>query len=82
MSIPTISFEVDGIREIINNEISGTIVKSGDIRAMVEQMMILFLQPKKLSQYGERAKEIAIEGWSSHKMIDNTETLYDRFLAN
>ena len=82
MSIPTISFEVDGIREIINNEISGIIVQSSDIRAMVEQMMILFLQPKKLSQYGQRAKEIAIEGWSSHKMIDNTETLYNRLLSN
>jgi glycosyltransferase involved in cell wall biosynthesis len=82
MSIPTISFEVDGIREIINNEISGIIVNSGDTRAMVEQMRILYLHPRKLSQYGKRAKEIAIEGWSSNKMIDSTETLYSRVLGN
>lgn len=80
MSIPTISFEVDGIREIIDNEISGIIVPSGDISAMVEQMMILFLHPRKLSQYGKIAREIAIEGWSSIKMIDSTEALYARVL--
>lgn len=82
MSIPTISYVVDGIHEVITDDYSGYIVNSGDIESLVLRMKDYFYNPLKLREHGQKAKEVSLAGWDSRIMVQQIDELYGEMLSS
>lgn len=74
--VPTVSFEVEGIREIITHRHSGFVVPQGDIEAMVTYLEKLIGNPQMCHTYGERAYQHAIARWDHRVMVQKLDAIY------
>ena len=74
--VPTVSFEVEGIREIITHGHSGFVVPQGDIEAMVTYLEKLIGNPQMCHTYGERAYRHAIARWDHRVMVQKLDAIY------
>ena len=74
--VPTISFEVEGIREIVTHGHSGFVVPQGDIKAMVRYLEKLIGDSQMCHTFGERAYQHAIARWDHRVMVQKLDTIY------
>ena len=74
--VPTVSFEVEGIREIVTHGHSGFVVPQGDIEAMVTYLEKLIGNPQMCHTYGERAYQHAIARWDHRVMVQKLDAIY------
>ena len=74
--VPTVSFEVEGIREIVTHGHSGFVVTQGDIKAMVTYLEKLIGNPQMCHTYGERAYRHAIARWDHRVMVQKLDAIY------
>ena len=74
--VPTVSFEVEGIREIVTHGHSGFVVPQGDIEAMVTYLEKLIGNPQMCHTYGERAYRHAIARWDHRVMVQKLDAIY------
>ena len=74
--VPTVSFEVEGIREIVTHGHSGFVVPQGDIKAMVTYLEKLIGDSQMCHTYGERAYQHAIARWDHRVMVQKLDTIY------
>ena len=74
--VPTVSFEVEGIREIVTHGHSGFVVPQGDSEAMVKYLEKLIGDSQMCRTFGERAYQYAIERWDHRVMVQKLDTIY------
>lgn len=79
--LPTVSFQVEGIQEILMRGHAGKIVPQYDVPALVEALSELIADPELQQTYAERARAHARKNWDYRKMVADIDELYDR-LAN
>jgi glycosyltransferase involved in cell wall biosynthesis len=73
--IPVLSSDVEGIREIIEDERNGRIVPLGDAESMARGIIELALDPGRRASLAERGRSSA-ERFSMDRMIDDMEQAY------
>lgn len=79
--LPTVSFEVEGIREIATDGQSGFVVPQGDIAGMAERLEMLLCDAEMRGAFGNRAYEHAIARWDHRAMVRELDAIYRREIA-
>ncbi|MBF0206888.1 MAG: glycosyltransferase [Oligoflexia bacterium] len=79
--VPTVGFDVEGIKEIIKNDYSGFIVPQYDVTALTEKIKILIDNPEKRRIFAERAFEHTKINWDYNIMVDKTKELYSHLMS-
>jgi glycosyltransferase involved in cell wall biosynthesis len=79
---PVVATDVGGAREAIVEGETGYTVPSGNDRAMAMSVVSLLRDPEKANLMGERGKRVVEEKFSSRALLQNTEALYEKLLAN
>jgi glycosyltransferase involved in cell wall biosynthesis len=78
---PVVTFEVDGVHEIVNNGQTGFIVPQGDIVALSEKLKNLLENPDLRRSMGQTARGVVDERWSIEAMINGTDSVYRSLLS-
>lgn len=66
---PTVAFEVGGVRDWLEDGITGLLVPSGDTAALTSSLQKLFDNPSLRIDLGQRAHELALRRWHESKHI-------------
>lgn len=75
---PVVSFEVEGVREIIKDGVSGFIVPSGDVDALAEKVNFLLSHPDKAKVIGRQGRESIGNKWDVKVMQERIRAIYDK----
>lgn len=58
--VPSIGFSVDGVKQLIQHETTGWLVKGDDERALAQTMAMAMANPKRLKNIGAAAHQLAL----------------------
>lgn len=77
-----IACEGEGIGDVIENNITGLLVKPKDVECLIEAIDSLLKNPQKAQEIGERAKKLVLENYTwAHNAQRNIE-VYKQILAH
>lgn len=79
---PIVSFDVDGVWEIVENGKNGFIVPMKDIDAMTEKIKILIENETLRKKMGQFSREKVSNLWSVEKMVDSIDKVYQNLINN
>ena len=74
--LPTVSFEVEGIREIVADGQSGFVLPQGDIAGMTARLERVLRDAEMGRAFGKRAYEHAIARWDHRAMVRELDAIY------
>ena len=77
---PVVSFEVDGVREIVADGVTGYIVPQGDRTALAARIARLLTDDRARREMGAAAGSRVNDSWSVEAMVEATAELYARLL--
>lgn len=80
--LPTVGFEVEGIREIIEDRHNGYIVPQNDIDGLVQRMEELLLSAELRKDFARRSHQEAKDKWDHRLMVDKLRKLYLALLGD
>ena len=81
MTKPVIATNHGGSREIIENNLSGWLVKPGDPEALGEKIIhVLNLEQKKKDLIGRNARKRIVEKFNLKQMLDKTINVYEELI--
>jgi len=75
-----VATRVGGTPEVVRNGETGVLVTQGQIHELVEALLSLLQNPKKVSEIGKKARESVSQEFTVERMVAKTETLYVRLL--
>jgi glycosyltransferase involved in cell wall biosynthesis len=78
MKIPVVAFEVEGIREIITDKVSGFIVKQYDTDTLTSNAKKLLEDGPLRREFGEAAYAHVKSQWDANIMADELRKIYNR----
>jgi glycosyltransferase involved in cell wall biosynthesis len=78
-SLPLISTQVGAIPELVQEEVNGFLIGSGNIRQLVETLEKLVDNPQLRVKMGEHSRRIVVEGHSAEK---NSRQLIDLMISS
>lgn len=79
--VPVVATATDGAREIVEDEVTGTLVPVGDTGALAGAVLSLLGDPVRRALSGSRARAAARERWGLDRMVDETLGVYAEALA-
>jgi glycosyltransferase involved in cell wall biosynthesis len=79
MEKPIISFNLDGAHEVIKNGENGFLIKPEDEDELAEKIIYLCKNPELIVKFGKFGKEFIGDQFSSSKMVEQIENLYQDF---
>ncbi len=77
--VPIVTFEVEGVREILPSEEHGIIVPKYDIALMAQKAVTLLKAPKKRQAMAQKAFDHVRLEWDYRKMIQQLKAIYEHF---
>ena len=77
MKIPTVAFDVEGIKEVITDGESGYLVPPNDVTLFTERIEDLIRDKEKRKIFGERAFNHVKKDWDSKIMIQQLRDTYN-----
>jgi L-malate glycosyltransferase len=78
--VPAVCSQVGGLPEVIQDGVEGYLVPVGDVDTMAARALEILTQPDRREQMGKAARERALTGFCSDKIIPLYESLYKRVL--
>lgn len=75
---PMVSFDVEGAKEIIKQNINGFVVPLKDTKAMTEKIKYLISDLNHAKLMGQKGREIISNEWQIETMVKKTINLYER----
>lgn len=75
--LPTACFDVPGVKEVIEDGVSGDVVASGDVDGLTARVVSLLASPDERKTKGRRARERASELWDHRRMVGDLERIYE-----
>ncbi|MDT8273339.1 MAG: glycosyltransferase [Desulfomonilia bacterium] len=79
--IPVLATAVGDIPLLIQDGVTGYLVPAGDHEAMILRMRDLLTQPEQGSSMARRGRDLVEERFSAHRMVEQTEQLYNSILS-
>lgn len=76
--VPVIATRTGGLPEVVEDGEAGYLFEVGDVAAMSEKAVAILSDSKLRRELGRRAREIAIERFSSERVIPKYVDFYDR----
>lgn len=81
MGLPVVSYQIDGIQEIINPAVNGFMYPPGDIVSTANTCVELLSDPQKRKIIGENGKAFAANEFNIDTMIEKISSLYQHHLS-
>ena len=81
VQVPVIASRVGGLPEVVEDGETGCLSDVGDVDKMADDAARLLIDPKLRREMGKRARALAIERYSTHKIIPQYIEFYERILA-
>jgi glycosyltransferase involved in cell wall biosynthesis len=81
MAKPIVASKIDGITEVLENGETGLLVQEKDPHELAEAMIEILKNKTKADLLGSKARKIAEENFSVKKMVEQTELVYEKLLA-
>lgn len=75
--LPTVCFDVPGVKEIIRDGESGDVVESGDLNALTEHIAQQLSSPDERKTKGRNAFDRASDLWDHRKMVEDLRRIYE-----
>lgn len=79
---PIVSFEVEGVREVVHDGVNGFVVSLNDGSAMVDRIRTLLDDLDEARTMGGRGPAIIGDEWLIETMVERTAELYERLLKD
>ncbi|MBI3952013.1 MAG: N-acetyl-alpha-D-glucosaminyl L-malate synthase BshA [Acidobacteria bacterium] len=79
--VPVVASRVGGLPEVIDDGVTGYLLEVGDVDAMAEAAIQLLQDESLHQEMGRRARAVAIERFSSQKIVPMYEAFYQEILA-
>lgn len=76
MAKPVVAYNVGGVAEAFQDEVSGYLVKKGDIEGLAMRLKELLEDNDKRHQLGLRAREYVVARYSVRSLVDRHEKFY------
>jgi glycosyltransferase involved in cell wall biosynthesis len=74
--LPAISFDIDGAREVIEQGVTGLLVKPEDVEGLTDALNRVVSDLPAARQWGAKGREICKERFSADRMVESLERLY------
>jgi glycosyltransferase involved in cell wall biosynthesis len=81
LGIPSIAYKVGGTSDMIQHDITGLLVETGNIVELSTAIQDLLIDDVKRNEMGIRAKEFAYNNWSPRKVADKMMSIYYQILS-
>lgn len=78
---PVVSFDIDGAREVINQE-TGRLIEPENIEQLTDACTELIRNKKLREKLGQAGRELAKEKFSPEKMVDTIENIYNKLVSS
>jgi glycosyltransferase involved in cell wall biosynthesis len=75
--VPLIATPMGGLRDIVDDGVSGVLVPPGDASALAAAMRALWADPGRAAHLGENARRIATERFSLERQTTRLLELYE-----
>jgi glycosyltransferase involved in cell wall biosynthesis len=73
----TVTFDVEGAREIVEDGFSGWIVERQDVDELADRLRRLTVNPEEREALGRRARQRVEQHWNVDLMVERISNLYD-----
>tara|TARA_B100000508_G_scaffold75230_1_gene58568 strand:+ start:20325 stop:21341 length:1017 start_codon:yes stop_codon:yes gene_type:complete len=80
--IPVVSTDVGGVRDIVEDQQSGFVIKPGDIETYTEKLRLLVENTSKREQMGGAGQQKVLEEYSYKRLVGDMEKYYKELLGN
>ncbi len=80
IGVPVISNNLDGLPEMIENEVNGILVEKGDIRELAKQIIRLLKNPGLRNELSAEAYKFAKENFDTVKAVNNLIPIYQEII--
>ena len=81
-SLPVIGTNVGGTPELIESEMTGLLVPYGDVTALKDSILKLYLNRNLCAEMGRRAADSVKGKFSEKQLVDNISKIYEEILEN
>lgn len=79
--VPVVASRVSGLPEVVEDGVTGYLIEAGDLDAMAEAAIRLLQDENLHQEMSQRARAVAIERFSSQKIVPMYEAFYQEVLA-
>jgi glycosyltransferase involved in cell wall biosynthesis len=80
--VPVVATRVGGVPDVIADGLTGTLVASGDVEALVRALNACLDCPEQSRRMAEAACHLALERYSREQLVERIDSLYSRLLAD
>jgi glycosyltransferase involved in cell wall biosynthesis len=77
-NIPVVSFDIDGVPEVVVHGKTGRLVPLGDIDGLTKTVAELARSPVLRQNYGHNGRILCLERFDHRRMVEQIEALYAR----
>ncbi len=80
-SVPAVTFEVEGAREVVKDGVNGYVVPSKDVDQLTDRVISLLTHPDRARAMGTAGSGLVHQGWTIESMVREITAVYEK-LAN
>jgi len=81
VGLPVVASQVDGIPEVVRNDVSGLLCEPKSSQALVVPIQDLIVDDELRRRLGQAAKQVVLENFKLADMIANTQAVYKKVLG-
>jgi glycosyltransferase involved in cell wall biosynthesis len=78
---PVVATDVGGVPDVVDDAVTGFLVKPGDTQALAEKLEILARDPVRRSAMGAKGRDRVLTRYAVERLVDDVDTLYSVLLA-
>jgi glycosyltransferase involved in cell wall biosynthesis/peptidoglycan/xylan/chitin deacetylase (PgdA/CDA1 family) len=82
MGLPSVTTDVPGCRDVVEDDRNGILVPPRDAEALTEALRSLIADPERRRRLGTEARRVAVERFDTRAIADEIASLYWRLLDN
>ncbi len=81
MEVPVVSFDNDGAPEVVVPDVTGTLVRFGDVTGLADAVSALARAPETRLRLGREGRQRCLEMFDHRRMVSRIDDLYRRLAA-
>jgi len=76
-SVPAVTFEVEGAREVVKDGVNGYVVPSKDVEQLADRVISLLTHPERARAMGAAGSGLVHQGWTIESMVREISAVYE-----